>query len=118
MRRPTPSGTVLALALLAIALLYATWFRDDPQRIAAWLVLAMPPLLLAPGALLGGRLSRFWAGVLALFWFSHGVMEAWSETATRMHGLTLLALALLVVFTVAWPALAARRQRRGPRRTG
>jgi uncharacterized membrane protein len=108
MSRPTASRIVPACALAAIAGLYAWWFRDDAQRMAAWLVLVLPPLLLAPGVLAGGRLSRFWAGVLALLWFCHGVMEAWSETATRMPALLLVALSLVVVFSVSWPALQSR----------
>lgn len=112
MRSRSSSDVALTLSLLAIAALYAWWFRDDGQRTAAWLVLVLPPLLLAPGAWWRGRLSRFWAGVLALFWFCHGVMEAWSEPATRMQGLLLLALSLVVVSTVSWPALQARFGRR------
>lgn len=112
MRRPPASHATLAGALLALAALYAWWFHHHDQRFAAWLVWVLPPLLLVPGTLLGGRLSRFWAGVLSLFWFSHGVMEAWSETATRGRALVAIALSLVVVFTVSWPALSARLGRR------
>lgn len=109
---PSLSRIVPACALVALAALYAWWFRDDPQRFAAWLVLVLPPLLLAPGVLLGGRLSRFWAGVLALLWFCHGVMEAWSRTATRAQAWVLIVLSLVVVFSVSWPALQSRFDRR------
>jgi uncharacterized membrane protein len=110
-----PPRLAPALGLAGIAALYAWWFRDDGQRLAAWLVLVLPPLLLLPGVLAGGRLSRFWAGVLALLWFCHGVMEAWSEAATRGIALVLVALSLVVVFSVSWPALQARLGRRGGR---
>lgn len=110
-----PSRLLPACALAAIAGLYAWWFRDDAQRFAAWLVLVLPPLLLLPGVLAGGRLSRFWAGVLALLWFCHGVMEAWSETSTRALAFVLIALSLVVVFSVSWPALQSRL---GGRRAG
>jgi len=106
---PFPASRIVpACALVAIAALYAWWFRDDAQRLAAWLVLVLPPLLLAPGVLLGGRLARFWAGVLALLWFCHGVMEAWSEAATRLQAWALIVLSLVVVFAVSWPALQSR----------
>ncbi|TDK21756.1 DUF2069 domain-containing protein [Luteimonas aestuarii] len=108
MNRFPASRVVPGGALLAIAALYAWWFRDDAQRFAAWLVLVLPPLLLAPGVLLGGRLSRFWSGVLALLWFCHGVMEAWSEAATRLQAWGLIVLSLAVVFSVSWPALQSR----------
>jgi len=118
MKRPTGSGLVAALSLLAIAAHYAYWFHDDGQRAAAWLVLVLPPLLLTPGVVLGGRLSRFWAGVLALLWFCHGVMETWSATAMRVHGVVLLLQSLLVVFALSWPALRAKSRARPPRGNG
>ena len=37
---------LLALALLALAALYAAWFWHDRYAIAALLVFALPPLLL------------------------------------------------------------------------
>lgn len=115
MSRLPASRVVPACALVAIAGLYGWWFRDDAQRVAAWLVLVSPPLLLAPGVLLGARVPRFWAGVLALLWFCHGVMEAWSEVATRAQAWGLIVLSLVVVFSVSWPALASRFDRRRPR---
>ncbi|MEE7548878.1 DUF2069 domain-containing protein, partial [Xanthomonas sp. Kuri4-1] len=73
---------MLVGALLALAALYAGWFHDDRHRLAALLVFALPPLLLAVLAP-WHRQARFWAGVLALGWFSHGVMSAWSHPPTR-----------------------------------
>lgn len=98
---------VLCGALLALAALYAAWFHDDRQRLAALLVFALPPLLLALGAWRGAR-ARFWAGVLALAWFSHGVMSAWSHPRTRPFALAEIALALLVIGASSWPGLRAR----------
>src|SRR3546814_17089114 len=59
-----------------------TLVRSARHRLAALLVFALPPLLALAGVLRGGTVaakSAFWAGVLALFWFSHGVMIAWSH---------------------------------------
>ena len=111
MSGPT-SRRVLAAALVALALVYALRFHDDPNRLVAWAVFSLPPLLLLPGAWRGGRLSTFWAGTLALLWFCHGVMEAWAEPAKRGHGLAIVALSLVIVFSVAWPALSSRFGRR------
>src|SRR5690606_14567138 len=76
-----PSRIVLALALLALAALFALWFRTDAHYLAALLVFALPPLLTLVGVLCGSARAAFWAGVLALFWFSHGVMVAYSRPA-------------------------------------
>ena len=70
------SRWVLRLALLALVLLYSTWYVLDSQWVALG-VFALPPLLLALALPRGGRRAAFWAGLLALALFSHGVMVAW-----------------------------------------
>ena len=101
-------------ALLALALLFALWFHDDRHAAAALLVFALPPLLLAWPAWRGSRRAGFWAGVLALFWFSHGVMVAYTRPPERWFAGLEIALSLLVVVAVSWPGLRARfGQRRG-----
>ena len=37
------------------------------------------------GALRGSATAAFWAGVFGLFWFSHGVMLAYSNPAVRAY---------------------------------
>ena len=102
---------VLVLALLALAALYAAWFARGED----WLGVAFfagPPLLLAALAAGGVRTAAFWSGVLALGWFSHGVMVAWSEPPLRGLALGAVALALLVIGAGNFEALRARRRRR------
>ena len=109
-----PSRIVLAAALLALSVLYATWFHDDRHRLAALLVFALPPLLALAGVLRGGAVaakSAFWAGVLALFWFSHGVMIAWSHRDQAGWGWAEIVLSLLVIVAGSWPGLRARFKR-------
>ena len=111
MSGPTPSRMVLAAALLALAVLYAAWFHDDRHRLAALLVFALPPLLALAGVLYGGTIAAkatFWAGVLGLFWFSHGVMIAWSDPARAGWAWTEIALSLAVIMAGSWPGLRAR----------
>lgn len=98
----------LGATLLALAALYAAWFHDDRDRIAALLVFALPPLLLGIGALRGSALARFWAGVFGLFWFSHGVMAAWSDPPQRAYAWAELLLALLAIGLASAPGLRAR----------
>lgn len=105
-------GRVLVAALLALAALYAFWFATDPTPLAAWLVFAAPPALLAVAAWAGWRRAPFLAGVLALGWFSHGVMTAWAHPDRAELAWGTIALALTVVFASAWPGLRARFGRR------
>ena len=98
---------VLALVLAALALLFLYWFRAAGG--VALVVFALPPLLLAIALLRGGgpRVA-FWAGVLALLWFAHGVMVAWTRPPERVHALLEVALAVVVVALASLPGLRAR----------
>ena len=103
-----------AAALLALAGLFAFWFLGRGHLATALVVFIAPPLLLAAGVLAGSRLATFWSGVLGLFWFSHGVMEAWSEPATRLLACLEIILAVAVILLASWPGMAARFGRRRP----
>jgi len=46
--------------------------------------------------------------VLALFWFSHGIMVAWTRPAERGFALTEIALAVVVIFASSLPGIRAR----------
>jgi len=99
---------VLVLALLGLMGVYVAWFGKQPVPVAELLVFALPPLLLAFGALRGMRTAAFWAGVLALAWFSHGIMVAWSRPSERGYALAEVALSLVVIFASSLPGLRAR----------
>lgn len=112
----TPARRLLRIALLALVLLYGAWF-GAPRSAAApqWMALAvfaLPPLLLALALPRHGARAGFWAGVLALLWFSHGVMVAWTRAPERWPALAEVALALVVVFAASIPGLRARFSRR------
>lgn len=102
----------LIAALLALAALYGAWFVRESEWTAV-AVFAAPPLLLALLAMARLRAAAFWSGVLALAWFSHGVMVAWSDPARRGYALAAVALSLLVIGAGNFEALRARRRRRG-----
>ncbi|HYG06967.1 MAG TPA: DUF2069 domain-containing protein [Stenotrophomonas sp.] len=108
----------LGTALLALAALYLFAFHDDRHRTAAWLVFALPPLVLALAHLRGGTRAAFWAGVLALFWFSHGVMVAWTGAYAGPLALLEILLALAVIAAASAPGLRARWAARAARRQG
>lgn len=97
----------LAVALLALALLFGAWFWREGATATLW-VFILPPLALAALLRRRPRAASFWAGVLALAWFSHGIMAAWSRPGERGYALVEVALALLVILAANFPALQAR----------
>ena len=73
---------------------------------------AAPPLLLALAAWNGNDRAAFWAAVLALFWFSHGVMVAWTRPQESGLASIEIVLALAVIFVASLPGLRARFSRK------
>lgn len=112
MNRPPTRHTALLLALIALAALYGYWFLHDKHWLATQLVFTAPPLLLAIALRLGWRQAPFWSGVLALFWFSHGVMSAWAHRETALLAWAEIVLSLLVVALASGPGIRARFRRR------
>ena len=106
----TLTTRLLLAGLSGLVALYAFWFAREPWPALA--IFAGPPLLLAFAAWRGGNRAAFWAGVLALLWFSHGVMVAWSRPLERDLALIEVALALVVVFAASVPGLRARFSRK------
>jgi uncharacterized membrane protein len=99
-------------ALVALAAVYAFWFARDAHPVAALLVFALPPALCAMAAMLGLRTAGFWSGVLALLWFSHAVMAAWTRPPERGVAVMAFALSFVVVFAASMPGLRARFAKR------
>jgi uncharacterized membrane protein len=106
------SRIILGGALLALTLLFVAWFHDDRHRVAALAVFALPPLLLLAGVLRGSGKATIWAGVFGLFWFSHGVMVAWSRVPERAFAGLEIVLALAIILASSWPGLRAVFSRR------
>ncbi len=106
---------VLSLALLALASLYGAWFHADRHLAAVLLVFIAPPLLLLVGVIAQRAAARFWAGVLALFWFSHGVMSAWAHREVALYAWLEIGLSLLVIGLVSVPGVRARFARKAPK---
>jgi len=102
------SRRVLIVALIALTGLYLMWFSGTASPWAALLVFALPPAALAMTALSGWRHAGFWAGVLALVWFSHGVMVTWTRAPERVFATIEIVLALVVVFAASIPGMRAR----------
>ena len=106
------SRIVLAVALFALSVLFSLWYHDSSLRVAALLFFTLPPLLLLVGVLRGSAKAGFWAGVFGLFWFSHGVMEAYAAPQVRAFALMEILLALVIVVASSWPGLRGRFARK------
>lgn len=108
-----PRRAALVASLVALAVLYAGWFL--PHEPVALLVFGLPPALLARFAWRGSARAGFFAGVLALLWFSHGVMVAWTRPPERGFAWGEIVLALAVIGFASVPGLRARFAGRKPR---
>lgn len=107
-------GGAALLALLVLQVAWHAWWLP-PERSSPWLVAMLYAAPLAACALLWWhRPSRglVVAGMLGLFYFCHGVMEAWSDPRARVLALLEVALVLVVIVAPVPAALAARRARR------
>ena len=93
------------IPLLVLVAVFVAWFGDER---AALVVFALPCALAAAGVALRRRTAGFWAGVLALLWFSHGVMVAWTRPGERGYALAETALALWIVLAASLPGMRAR----------
>ena len=102
------SRIVLGVALFALSVLFSLWYHDSSLRVAAMIFFTLPPLLLLVGVLRGNAKASFWAGVFGLFWFSHGVMEAYAAPHERTFALLEIFLALVIVVASSWPGLSGR----------
>lgn len=108
----TASTRALIAGLLALAGLFVAWFAPRPNPWDELLVFALPPLALAIARWRGRRTAAFWASVLALGWFSHGIMVAWSRPAEAAYAWGEIVLALVVIFAANLPGLSARFTKR------
>jgi uncharacterized membrane protein len=103
--------TIGGLGLLAVLQwLWHAWLLPPPWPGGPWLATAfsLPLLLTAVGMLVRRRSARFWAGVLALLYFCHGITEAWTLPSARFLGLGESALAVLVIVASCWDGMRTR----------
>jgi len=84
-------------------LLQVLWYSlYPPVSIPTWVAFAItvPPLILPLLSLPRVTRALLWVGVLALFYFCHGVTETWSGGPDRWLGVIELALTLLLIGTL------------------
>lgn len=85
------SGTFVLLVA------WYAWLAPSPHlpRSLVLLLLVTPLLFPLRGLLHARRYTVAWSGFLALFYFTHGVIEAWHAPVTRTLGLLEIALTTL-----------------------
>ena len=98
-----------AVALWALAALQLVWPDRRVLIAAVALLLLMPALglwLRAPrrGLLLGA--------LVGLAFFSHGVMEAWSDPGSRAYGVAEALLEIALVVALGWSTRVEKRARK------
>ena len=86
-------------------ILLSSWiiFFDPPKNATTSLALVfiLSPLLIAlRGILNGKRYTYAWSSMLILFYFMHGVVEAWANEKTLIKTLALIEVALTVIFFI------------------
>jgi uncharacterized membrane protein len=109
---PERIGVVAWIALVALQF---AWYLviAPPATGSPWLALALTlPALLLPLLALRTGLARalFWVGIVALFYFCHGVVAAWTSPAARIPAI--VECVLCVVSILAIGAIGKRDKRR------
>src|SRR3546814_9868813 len=109
-------------AIVALWLLHAIWhFQLSPLPLSLRLVVLTIALLPGLPCLLAWlrnrRSAAFWAGAGSLFYFSHGVMEAWAAEPWRVLAFIEIALALLAIFASSIDGVRTRLERKRTRLT-
>jgi uncharacterized membrane protein len=105
-------GLVAWALLVVLQLAWHAWLFP-PQSLPLTLVLALTvvPLLLPLLALRDVRRALLWVGILSLFYFCHGVSEAWSSAGERW--LAIAEIVLTVLLIAALGAGVKRKPRSG-----
>ena len=109
-----------AAAWIALVLLQFAWYLGiaPPAAGTPWIALGftLPALLLPLFALRSGlRRALLWVGVVALFYFCHGVVAAWTTPAARVPAIIESALCVVLIGTLGWSVRRDRARRAAAR---
>ena len=111
----TPERIGVAAWIALVALQFAWYLAIAPPSAGSpWIALALtlPPLLLPLLALPSGlRRALFWAGVIALFYFCHGIVAAWIAPAARAPAVIESVLCVALIGVVGWIGRRDRKRR-------
>lgn len=100
---PYRLGLAAWAGLTVLQVLWHGWlFPPEHLPLAGVLAFTVAPLLLPLLALRQVRRALLWVGILSLFYFSHGISEAWSAPEQRVLALIEIALTLTLIGTLGW----------------
>ena len=98
-----------AIALWALAALQLVWPDRRVLVAAVALMLLMPALGLW---LRSPRRGLILGALVGLAYFSHGVMEAWTDPASRAYGVVEAMLEIVLVLALGWATRVEKRARK------
>ena len=102
-------GCLAWAAQVALQIVWHAWWLPPARMpLAVALALALIPLLLPLLAWRRPHRALLWVGIVSLFYFCHGVAEAWSSRPERAFALLEVALALAVIGALG--AMSRRRR--------
>ncbi|MEO5623742.1 MAG: DUF2069 domain-containing protein [Dokdonella sp.] len=110
-------GYVAWAALVLLQFAWYLWLAPPANaQPGIALALTLPPLLLPLLALrTSSRRALLWVGIIALFYFCHGVVAAWVIPAARMPALLEVVLCLTLIGALGWNARGYKRARAAAR---
>ena len=112
--------TIGLVAWALLVLLQPAWYLwlAPPAKGLPWfaLVLTLPPLLLPLFALrTGARRALLWVGIVALFYFCHGIVAAWVYPTMRTPALLEVLFCVVLIGSLGVDVRQRKRAAGAPR---
>ena len=107
------SKRLAALGIIALMMYQVLWhcMLAPPDKAPAWIITLLFALPLIPVCILiliKHRTFAFWGGALALFYFSHGIMEAWAVRELWPLGMGEALISVWVIIASSTDGMKAR----------
>lgn len=99
-----------ALLLLLLVMWYGVWSPSSLPLALVLSILLIPLLFALVGMLKGNVYTHAWMSMLILFYFVHGIGEAWTTPEDRIYAITEIILSLLIyVGSMAYVKLSSAK---------
>ncbi|HET8555232.1 MAG TPA: DUF2069 domain-containing protein [Rhodanobacteraceae bacterium] len=102
-------GYATWILLAGLQVVWHAWWRPPAQEPMLAAIVALVPLLLPLLAIRRSSRALLWAGIIALFYFCHGISTAWTVPVERVPALLETLLSVILIL-----ALGAGVQKRTP----
>ena len=113
--KPLQIGCLAWALLVLLQPAWYLWLAPPAGGSALFaLLLTLPPLLLPLLALRTSvRRAVLWVGIIALFYFCHGIVAAWVIPSARLPALLEVTLCVILIGTLGADARSDKRKRVG-----